>query len=129
VLRRLFSYRWFLPSGLRWCPSGAGRCLWSGACERAGQQNPNSAAEYQRAPYLKGMAAHRDVPTEADETLDKAPAQLAEGEIALGLGNDPPRMWIGTPDGVKEFGAEIREMLAALEAAWRLARGDDSEKP
>ena len=41
-------------------------------------------------------------------------------------------MWIRAPDGVKEFGAEIRELkeqIIAPEAVWRLARGADSEKP
>jgi hypothetical protein len=78
---------------------------------------------------FEGHGAHRNVPAEADDDTDKALDLLVEGEIALCLGNDSPRMWIRTPDGVKEFGAEIREMLAALETAWRLARGDDSEKP
>src|SRR5262245_6062300 len=35
-------------------------------------------------------------------------------------------MWIGTPAGVKEFGAEIRELqarLKALEGAYRVLRG------
>jgi hypothetical protein len=52
-------------------------------------------------------------------TPDMEPEELAVGEVALGLGNDPVRIWIGTPDGVKEFTAHIRELeqrIAVLEA-------------
>jgi len=46
---------------------------------------------------------------------DREPDALADGEIALGLGNDPPRMWIGTPSGVVEFVAtESRALRSRL---------------
>jgi hypothetical protein len=49
----------------------------------------------------------------------------AEGEVVLSLGVDPIRIWIGTPAGMTEFVAKVRELeerLAALEAAARAAK-------
>jgi hypothetical protein len=44
-------------------------------------------------------------------TVDKAPTALAEGEIALGLGIDPPKMWVGTPSGVRELPRNRRGLI------------------
>jgi hypothetical protein len=44
-------------------------------------------------------------------TVDKAPTMLAEGEIALALGIDPPKMWVGTPSGVRELPRNRRGLI------------------
>ena len=36
-------------------------------------------------------------------TLNNPPSSLANGELAAGLTDNPVRLWIGTPTGVREL--------------------------